>query len=238
MDALKTVLWQLKKEVEKRKDIYQNLKNKYKILKQFKTFNDLKNFLHKKDNTDYILKDNILLTLLSEYQTTQYKNLLSPFIILIFEPALKSIFYLYKKRLPSYPELNSSDLSSLILSFFLEELNQPLPDKKVFSKITGRVKNKMRKYFYNLLLEEKAKIKYQKEPETEEIDSTPLKEKFINLLNQLENQKIITPTQKHILLASIIYNQPLKQIAKELNLSYEDVRQKKSRGVRKMREWL
>ena len=238
MDALRNVLWQLKKEVEKRKDVYQDLRSKYKILKQFKTFNDLKNFLHNKNNTDYTLKDNIILTLLFEYQTTQYKNILSCFIILIFEPALKSIFYLYKKRLPSHPEFNSSDLSSLILSFFLEELNQPLPDKKVFSKITGRVKNKVRKYFYNLLLEEKAKKEYQKEPETEEIGSTPLKEKFINLLNQLENQKIITPTQKHILLASIIYNQPLKQIAKELNLSYEDVRQKKSRGVRKMKRWL
>jgi DNA-binding CsgD family transcriptional regulator len=234
---IKSVLWQLKKERE-REDVYQNLRSKCKILKQFKTFNDLKNFLHNKNSTDYTLKDNIILAFLSEYQTTQYKNILSPFIILIFEPALKNIFYLYKKRLPSYPELNSSDLASLTLSFFLEELNQPLPDQKVFSKITGRVKNKVRKYFYNLLLEEKAKKEYQKEPEVEEIDSAPIKEKFINLLNQLENQKIITPTQKHILLASIIYNQPLKQIAKTLNLSYEDVRQKKSRGMRKMRRWL
>ena len=238
MDALRSVLWQLKKEAEKRKDVYQKLRSKYKILKQFKTFNGLKNFLHNKDNTDYTLKDNIILTLLSEYQTTQSKNILSPFIILIFEPALKSIFYLYKKKLYYYPQLNQSDLASLILAFFLEELENSLLNQKVFSKIIGRIKNKVRKYFYNLLLEEKAKKEYQKEPETEEIDSAPIKEKFINLLNQLENQKIITPTQKHILLASIIYNQPLKQIAKELNLSYEDVRQKKSRGVRRIRRWL
>ncbi|RLG27663.1 hypothetical protein DRN98_10590, partial [Methanosarcinales archaeon] len=30
----------------------------------------------------------------------------------------------------------------------------------------------------------------------------------------------------------------LKQIAKELNLSYEDVRQKKSRGLKKVKKWL
>ncbi|HEC91918.1 MAG TPA: hypothetical protein ENI51_02830, partial [Candidatus Atribacteria bacterium] len=88
---IKSVLWQLKKR--EKEEVYQNLRSKYKILKQFKTFNDLKNFLHNKNNTDYTLKDNIILTLLYEYQTTQYKNILSPFIILIFEPALKNIFY-------------------------------------------------------------------------------------------------------------------------------------------------
>ncbi len=76
-------------------------------------------------------------------------------------------------------------------------------------------------------MEGKAKKEYQKEPKIEREASPITKEKFIEFLNYLENKRIITSIQKYIILASIIYNQPLKQIAKELNLSYEDVRQKK-----------
>ncbi|MCD6134641.1 MAG: hypothetical protein J7J25_03895 [Candidatus Omnitrophica bacterium] len=40
------------------------------------------------------------------------------------------------------------------------------------------------------------------------------------------------------MLASLAYKHSLKEIAKKVNLNYENVRQKKSRGLRKIRKWL
>ena len=64
------------------------------------------------------------------------------------------------------------------------------------------------------------------------------KDEIIKLLDKLEKQKIITPLQKHILLSSVFYNQSLKQIANTLGLSYENIRQKKSRSVKRIKEYL
>jgi len=234
---IRIVLWQLRKEVKKRENVYQRLRKKHKILEQFKSFRDLEEFLHQRDDTDYVRKDNVILTLLSEYRATRYKNSLSPFFILLFEPALKRIFYLYEKRLTYYLEVNTSDLVSQILSFFLEELKKPLPKEKVFSKVTGRLKNKVRNYFYNLLIGTKAEIEYQ-HALGEKMPSPISLGVILRFLNRLQRRKVITSTQKRIILATIAYKQPLKDLSNVLDLTPQNIRQKKYRALKAIKKYL
>ncbi|MCD6220399.1 sigma-70 family RNA polymerase sigma factor [Candidatus Calescamantes bacterium] len=245
MGALKSILWQLEAQIknEEAQKFWKKLKRKYATLNQFEGFDDLRKFLHQKDNQDYKLKDNIILTLLSEYQTTIYKSLFSPFLLLLFEPAIKSIYYLYRKRISWYPEIEDYDLVSLIISFFLEQFEQPLLEGKVFSRISGRIKNKIRSYFNKLIKEDRTKAELQNLPDyyldnnREEGFLAPAlsKDEIIKLLDKLEKQKIITPLQKHIIIGSFLYQKSAAELAKSFNLTPENVRQIKSRGVRKIK---
>lgn len=248
MGALQSVLRQVEEQVknEEAQKFWEELKRKYGTLNQFERFDDLRKFLHQKDNQDYSLKDNIILTLLSEYQTTIYRSLFSPFLLFIFEPAIKSIYYLYRKRISWYPEIEDYDLVSLIISFFLEQFEQPLPGEKVFSKISGKVKNKVRSYFNKLIKEDKTKTDLKNFPdyyfgknrEEEFAESVLSKDEIFKLLNKLEKQKIITPLQKHIIIGSFLHQKSATELAKYFNLTPENVRQIKSRGVRKIKCYL
>ncbi|MCD6579430.1 sigma-70 family RNA polymerase sigma factor, partial [bacterium] len=68
--------------------------------------------------------------------------------------------------------------------------------------------------------------------------SKPGPEEIEVFLKNLVKSGVITETDRYILLASLVYKHSLIEIAKKVNLSYESVRQKKSRGVRKIRRWL
>jgi len=110
---------------------------------------------------------------------------------------------------------------------------------KVASKILGRIKNHLRDYFKELFKTLTAEAELTLNPEFLSFSSSkPNPEEIEAFLENLVQSGVISETDKYILLASLVYKHSLKEIAKKVNLSYESVRQKKSRGLRKMKRWL
>jgi len=61
------------------------------------------------------------------------------------------------------------------------------------------------------------------------------KDEILKLLDKFEKQKIIALLQKHIIIGSFLYQKSATELAQSFNLTPENVRQIKSRGIKKIK---
>ena len=102
--------------------------------------------------------------------------------------------------------------------------------------ILGRIKNHLRDYFKELFKTLTAEAELNLNPEFLSFSSSkPDPEEIESFLKSLVQSGVITETDKYIILASAIYGRSLKEIARRLGLNYAGIRQKKSRGLSKIR---
>jgi len=244
MEQIRKLLREVENEISSEKFIklYQKVREKYPPIKSYLTPQDLIKCLHNQTNPNYVLNDKILSNLILEYQTNPDSELIGSYLLILFKPGLLKIFSQFRERAKQFPSLSDIDLWLQIVTLFFEKLNQLdfSKDKtKVASKILGRIKNHLRDYFRELFKTLTAEAELNLNPEFLSFSSPkPDPEEIETFLKNLVKLGVITETDKYILLASLVYKHPLKEIAKKVNLSYENVRQKKSRGLRKMKIWL
>jgi DNA-directed RNA polymerase sigma subunit (sigma70/sigma32) len=101
----------------------------------------------------------------------------------------------------------------------------------------GRIRNHLRDYFKELFKTLTAEAELNLNPEFLSFSSSkPDPDEIESFLKNLVQSGVISETDKYILLASLVYKHSLKEIAKKVNLSYENVRQRRSRVVRKMKQ--
>ena len=241
MEQIRKLLRDLENEISSEKFIklYQKVREKYPPIKSYLTPQDLIQCLHNQVNPNYILNDKILSSLILEYQTNPDSNLIGSYLLILFKPGLLKIFSQFRERAKQFPSLSDIDLWLQIATLFFEKLNQLDFGKdkaKVASKILGRIKNNLRDYFKELFKTLTAEAELTLNPEFLSFSSSkPSPEEIDLFLKNLVKSGVISETDKYILLASLVYKHSLKDIAKKVNLSYESVRQKKSRGMRKIK---
>ena len=241
MEQIRKLLRDVENELSSEKFIklYQKVREKYPPIKSYLTPQDLIQCLHNQVNPNYILNDKILSSLILEYQTNPDSNLIGSYLLILFKPGLLKIFSQFRERAKQFPSLSDIDLWLQIATLFFEKLNQLdfSKDKaKVASKILGRIKNHLRDYFKELFKTLTAETELNLNPEFLSFSSSkPSPEEIDLFLKNLVKSGVISETDKYILLASLVYKHSLKDIAKKVNLSYESVRQKKSRGMRKIK---
>jgi len=64
------------------------------------------------------------------------------------------------------------------------------------------------------------------------------KDEILKFLDKFEKQKIISSLQKHIIISSFLHQESAAQLAKSFNLTPENVRQMKSRGIKQIRIYM
>lgn len=142
---------------------YEKLKAQYPVLQYFSAPHDLLAFLHNRENPDYAANDEILFSLIQDYNLSRSMSL-ACLLLHIFTPGLEAIFHHYKNRVTAFSHTDSDDLQMHILLFFLETLNAYETHNiayKVASKIIGTVRNKMKRWYVHELRELKIKIYLQ-----------------------------------------------------------------------------
>jgi len=244
MEQIRKLLRDLENELSSEKFIklYQKVREKYLLIKSYLTPQELIKCLHNQTNPNYILNDKVLLSLILEYQTNPDSNLIGSYLLILFKPGLLKIFFNFRERAKQFPSISEIDLWLQIVTLFFEKLNQLDFNKdkaKVASKILGRIKNNLRDYFKELFKTLTAEAELSLNPEFFSYSSSkPGPEEIDSFLQNLVKSGVISETDKYILLASLVYKRSLKEIAKKVNLSYESVRQKKSRGLRRIKRWI
>jgi hypothetical protein len=187
--------------------------------------------LHNQTNPDYCLNDEILSSLILEYQNHPQSNSIGSYLLILFKPGLLKLFSQFRLRAKQFASIGELDLWLQIVTLFFEELNQLDLNKgsaKVASKVLGRLRNRLRDYFTALFREINSEKELNQNP-----DIAP------NALAHVNPQEINLLLDKYILLASKIYGKSLKDISLELEeLSYEAIRQRKVRAQKAVSRYL
>ena len=243
MEQIRKLLRDLENELSSERFIklYQKVREKYPPIKSYLTPRDLIKCLHNQTNPNYILNDKILSSLIMEYQTNPDSKLIGSYLLILFKPGLLKIFSQFRERAKQFPSLSDIDLWLQIVTLFFEKLNQLDVNKdktKVASKILGRIKNHLRDYFKELFKTLTAEAELSLNSEFLSFSSSKaIPEEIESFLKNLVKSGVISETDKYILLASLVYKHSLKEIAKEVGLSYESVRQRKSRGIKRLKNY-
>jgi DNA-directed RNA polymerase specialized sigma24 family protein len=222
---------------------YQRLRRKYPSIAPYISSGDLLSRLHNSERPDYKINDSILTALISEYQLDRCREKIGSFMLVLFRPGLIRLYYDFMKRVGQFSFISYADLWSHIVIRFFEELKilDLARDRvKIASKVLGRVKNHLRDYFrarFRTLTAERDLIDasdrfFRSEPESDPRDA-------VEFLNATAEAGIISQTDKHILLATRIYGKSMKELSGELDgMSYDSIRQRKSRCEKIIREHL
>jgi len=237
MEQVQKLLREVENEISSEKFIklYQKVRDKYPAIKSYLTPHDLSECLHNQINPDYILNDKILSNLIQEYKTSPDSGPIGSYLLILFKPGLLKLFSQFRQRAKQFPSIGGVDLWLQIVSLFFEELNHldlNREDKKIASKITGRIRNQLRGYFKELFksLQAEADLKVNPEP----ISSAPIKidiDEIETILQHLVTINIISETDKYILLATKVYGKSMKELSKDLkDISYANIRQRKTRA--------
>jgi len=245
MESIRKLLRELENELSSEKFIklYQTIREKHSSIKSYLTPQALINCLHNHNNPDYRLNDEILLSLISEYQSQQTSQSIGSYLLILFKPGLLKIFSQFKLRAKQFASIQEIDLWCQIVILFFEELKQfnLNQDKtKLASKLLGRLRNRLRDYFTALFKELDSEQELVIHPESIPSLSTQINpQETISSLEDLVKLGIISESDKYILLATNVYGKSMKDISKQLkDISYAAIRQRKARAQKAIRAYL
>ncbi|MCM8782216.1 MAG: hypothetical protein NC828_04130 [Candidatus Omnitrophica bacterium] len=245
MEPIRKLLRELENEISSEKfiQLYERIREKYPPIKSYLTAWDLIERLHNQTNPDFKLNDEILSSLILEYQSQQESASVGSYLLILFKPGLLKIFSHFKSRAKQLASLGELDLWCQIVAFFFEELSQLDLNKdktKITSKVLGRLRNRLRDYFTVLFKELGSEQELAIHPES--IPSLPAQintQETIPLLENLVKLGVISKIDKYILLATKVYGRSMKDISQELKgLSYAAIRQRKTRAQKAIRTYL
>ena len=225
------------------KIFYQEIISLHQIMDCFQDPKKLRGFLHYEGNKTkehYEVNDQVLHFLISLYQQRENSQSLACLLLILFQPGLMKVYYSYQRKGKSFPNIHDPDIWSHLVEFFLEVLAQKdllIIRQKVSSKIVGKVKNKMRDWFrtevaYSLSMAEGESVSDL--PASTPSDLTALE----MILSQLVMEKIITRTDKEIILATRIENKNLKELACDMGMKHEALRKRRFRVEKAVRDYL
>jgi hypothetical protein len=245
MESIRKLLRDVENEISSEKFIklYEAIREKCLPIKSYLTPQDLINCLHNQTNPDYCLNDEILSSLILEYQNHPQSNSIGSYLLILFKPGLLKLFSQFRLRAKQFASIGELDLWLQIVTLFFEELNQLDLNKgsaKVASKVLGRLRNRLRDYFTALFREINSEKELNQNPDIAPNALAHVNPQEINLLlDNLVKLGVISETDKYILLASKIYGKSLKDISLELEeLSYEAIRQRKVRAQKAVSRYL
>lgn len=245
MESIRRLLYDLENEIlsEKFIKVYETIREKYSTIKSYPTPQDLISYLHNQNNPDYQVNDEILSSLILEYQDHPESKSIGSYLIVIFKPGLLKLFSQFRLRARQFSSVGEEDLWFQIMTLFLEELSQIDLSKdraKITTKILGKLRNKLRDYFRLLFAEHNSEQEI--ETNSEDTPSNPDSidpQKIYSLLEDLVNSGVISETDKYILLATEVYGKSMKDLSEELKgISYVNIRQRKARAQRVIRAHL
>ncbi|MEW6008238.1 MAG: hypothetical protein AB1629_01200 [Candidatus Omnitrophota bacterium] len=245
MESIRKLLREVENEISSEKFIalYETIREKHVSIKSYPTPQDLIDCLHNQRNPNFKLNDEILSSLILEYQSQEESKSVGSYLLILFRPGLLKIFFQFKSRAKQFASYGELDLWCQIVTLFFEELSQIDLNKdktKLASKVLGRLRNKLRDYFTALFKELGSEQELAIHPEC--IPSIPAKvdpQEIISLLDNLVKLGVISETDKYILLATKVYGRSMKDVSQELKgLSYAAIRQKKARAQKAIRTYL
>jgi hypothetical protein len=245
MESIRKLLYDLEKEISSEKFIklYETIREKYPSIKFCLAPQDLISCLHNQDNPDYQLNDEILSSLILEYQSYPESKPVSSYLLIIFKPGLLKLFSQFRLRARQFSSVDESDLWLQIITLFFEELSQLDPNKdkrKIASKILGKLRNKLRDYFTSLFKELNSEQELNAYPEAAASSPSQIDpQEIYSLLEDLVKSGVISGTDKYILLATEVYGKSMKDLSRDLEgISYVNIRQRKARTQRIIRAHL
>jgi hypothetical protein len=244
MEKIKRLLKELENEISSEKFIklYQTIREKHSSIKSYLTPQALIDHLHNQNDPDYILNDEILSSLISEYQSQQTAQSIGSYLLILFKPGLLKIFSQFKRRAKQFTFIQEIDLWCQIVTIFFEvlkEFNLNQDKTKLAAKVLGRLRNRLRDYFINLFKEMGVKKELNQTP-TFRVDNFNKYEPQENIssLEDLVKLGIISEIDKYILLATNVYGKSMKDISKQLkDISYSAIRQRKVRAQKAIRAY-
>lgn len=245
MESIRKLLGEVENEISSERFIalYEAIRKKYPSIKSYLTPKDLIDCLHNQTNPDFKLNDEVLCSLILEYQSCQESQSIGSYLLILFKPGLLKLFSQFKSRAKQFASIGELDLWFQIVTLFFEELSQTDLSKdkaKLASKVLGRLRNKLRDYFTALFKELGSEQELVIHPElTPSIPTQTDPQEIIPLLENLVKLAIISETDKYILLATKVYGRSMKDISQELKgLSYVAIRQKKAMAQKAIRAYL
>lgn len=229
-------------------ELYKEIREKHEILESFNTPQELIEFLHDYKQKHYQANDELLKILIREYQSRGKNQFIYYYLLKILTPGLNSIFYRFRKRIKEDLACDDFDLLNQIRLLLLDTLNEydvKVKPIKIAVTIMSRIRSRLVFWYSKLKREQQSIITYKnnsiiEEPktilsDTEYSESLALVEER---LNGLVKRTIISERDSFIILATRIYGKPLKELTKEIGLSYEGLKKRRQRAEEKIRKFL
>lgn len=238
---------------------YEGIREKHPAIRPFQSPADLIAFLHDRRSPSYSINDEIFRALIGEFKSRRLSGDVGTLCLALLRPGLGRIFRIYRRRLQYITGVDEADLWIEIRKEALEVLHQwdlAKHPMKIPSGIVGRVTNRIRAWYRGIEKEERAAVEFQREGITIEDDAVPpadLQPDWIieakEILEDLTALRVISETDKFILLGTALYGRTMESLAgeslagealsKELKgLSYSEIRQRKSRVTRALKAYL
>jgi len=222
--------------------LYRRLREAHPLLDPFPTPFDLTNFFHQQ-NKEYEIKDTILTSLILDYRQGPPYDRLAIFFIVLFTPSIVKTYAIARKRLF---HLEPDEILQQISLFVLQELKTgPVAQikEKTASRITGRVRNLMRRWVSERIREASGREEvsedqiYQPLPVVEKGGTGVDLEDAIRFLDFFVKERVITERDKLVILGSKISKRPLAEIAGGAG-SYQKIKKRRQRAIEAMEAYL
>jgi hypothetical protein len=241
----------LEKEIASKPFIkrYEGIRKRHPAIRAFQRPGDLIAFLHDRRAPSYSLNDEIFRALIWEFKSRHPSGDIGTLCLALLRPGLGRIFRIYRRRLQYVTGVDEADLWLEIRKEALEVLHEwdlAKHPMKIPSGIIGRVSNRIRTWYRGIEKEQRAAVEFQREGITIEDEAVspadPQADWIIEAKEILENLaalRVISETDKFILLGTALYSRPMEALSKELKgLSYSGIRQRKSRVTRTLKAYL
>lgn len=256
MEEIRKLDESLEKEIASKPFIqsYEEIRKKHPAIRPFHSPGDLIAFLHDRRSPSYSINDQIFRALIEEFKSRHPSGVVGALLLALLRPGLGKIFQIYRRRLQFVTGVDEADLWLQIRKEALEVLHEWDPAKhprKIPSGVVGRVSNRIRSWYRGIEKEHRAAVEFQREGvtiENEDLLPTDLQADWIieakEILEDLTALRVISETDKFILLGTALYGRTMESLAgealsKELKgLSYSGIRQRKSRAARALKAYL
>jgi hypothetical protein len=230
---------------------YEEIRQRHPAIHPFQIPHDLIAFLHDRRAPSYSINDQIFRALIGEFRSRRPSNDVGPLCLVLLRPGLQRVFHIYRRRLQYVTGVDEADLWLQIRKEALEVLHEwdlAKHPMKIPSGIVGRVSNRIRAWYRGIEKEERAAVEFQRDGVTIEDEAVSLPDaaspsgwimEAKEILEDLAALRVISETDKFILLGTALYHRPMEALSKELKgLSYSGIRQRKSRATRTLKAYL
>ncbi|MBI3596277.1 MAG: hypothetical protein HY203_03880 [Nitrospirae bacterium] len=230
---------------------YEGIRKRHPAIRPFPRPGDLIAYLHDRRAPSYSLNDEIFRALIGEFKSRRPSGDVGTLCLALLRPGLGRIFRIYRRRLQYVTGVDDADLWLEIRKEALEVLREWDITKhpmKIPSGIVGRVSNRIRAWYRGIEKEERAAVEFQREGITIEDEDVSMPDAVSpsnwiidakEILEDLVALRVISETDKFILLGTALYGRSMEALSKELKgLSYSGIRQRKSRVTRTLKAYL